>query len=272
MIGFGPHYATSSRVSVRANRVIKKVPCSCFDRELCLSRTGYILGRECGLFRVPALIACDDRASTIEFEYVPDYLTTGHCLAENPNDKDLIERIGSALACVHDRLQVPALLKQEIDSKWLISAATSQPIHGDFNTANVGYSTASDEVIVLDWSGAPMFGRAVTHAPRALEIAHFISHLARRQSNIVSAVARLRSRVESFLNGYESCSSEPVDRLLLARYLVCISDVHACTSYSTLTPLKRIYYQMTTTVASQACKRLAASWCEKGCIPGNTVP
>ena len=149
MLGFGPRYAKSPNVYVDTEQVVKKIPLPYFDRELRLTELGHSLGHQYGLFRVPSILSWDRHAGVVVFERIADLTTVGQHLAKYPQDCSLIERAGRALSCIHQHLGVPDALRRLASPKWLISPTEIVPIHGDFNTMNVGHMRQTDQLVIL---------------------------------------------------------------------------------------------------------------------------
>ncbi len=264
MFGFGPRYATSDAVTFKKDTVLKKVDPRFMEVEVKITQAAYDLARTSGLFYVPQIIRYDRSSGVIEFERVCGYITLGQLLARTDGDLEIIRRVGRVLAHIHDHLNMPPDLRHPVGSKWLSIDGDVVPMHGDFNTVNVGYKEDTDVIVVLDWASAPSLGARCTTGPRYLELAHFIYSLLIQQANFLKSIGQLRRRTNAFLEGYQAESGQRIDLSILAEFLISFSialfPVH--TKHKNL--LKRLYYTGICSVGYIIFKSLAKQWRQAG--------
>ena len=89
----------------------------------------------------------------------------------------LLRKAGQALAVVHKELVLPEEMKHELPTEWMASAGENVFIHGDFACVNVCFHEPSDELVILDWSAAPLVGRIPTFGSRYFDILLFVSSI-----------------------------------------------------------------------------------------------
>ncbi len=136
------------------------------------------IGKDSGLFSVPKVVNFDAEAGVLEFERLSD-LSTLLDLAVRKDRRlpELLERAGRALAVVHAELTLPEEMKHELPAEWMNSCERGVFIHGDFACINVCFHEPSGELVILDFSAAPMVGRTPTFGSRYFDILLFVSSL-----------------------------------------------------------------------------------------------
>ncbi len=136
------------------------------------------IGKDSGLFSVPKVVNFDAEVGLLEFERLSD-LATLLDLAVRKDSRllELLEKAGRALAVVHAELTLPEEMKHELPAEWMDSCDDNVFIHGDFACINVCFHEPSDELVILDFSAAPMVGRTPTFGSRYFDILLFVSSL-----------------------------------------------------------------------------------------------
>ena len=136
------------------------------------------IGRDSGLFSVPKVISFDVEAGALEFERLSHLVTLFDLMVRKDQRLPaLLEKTGQALAVVHRTLVLPEEMRHELPPDWMAPAGENVFIHGDFACINVGFHEPSDELVLLDWSAAPMVGRTPTFGSRYFDMLLFISSI-----------------------------------------------------------------------------------------------
>lgn len=136
------------------------------------------IGKDSGLFSVPKVVNFDAEAGVLEFERLSDLATLlDLAVRKDRRLPELLEKAGRALAVVHAELTLPDEMKHELPAEWMDSSERDVFIHGDFACINVCFHEPSTELVILDWSGAPMVGRTPTFGSRYFDILLFVSSL-----------------------------------------------------------------------------------------------
>jgi len=118
------------------------------------------IGKHSGLFRVPRVINLDAETGVLEFERLRELATLlDLAVRKDARLPGLLEKAGRALAAVHEELTLPEDMKVALPSIWMCRAGENVCIHGDFACINVCVDESSDELVILDWSAAPIVGR-----------------------------------------------------------------------------------------------------------------
>ena len=168
---------------------------------------GLDIGKDSGLFRVPKVVSFDAEAGRLDFECLSSLLTLLDLAVHRDRRlTGLLEKAGRALAAVHEKLTLPETMKYTLPSQWLGPSEQNVFIHGDFACINVCYHERSDELVIVDWSAAPLVGRTPTFGSRYFDILMFISSLFHGAPcrEVLSWDAPGMSR--AFLGGYRSAS------------------------------------------------------------------
>jgi len=141
------------------------------------TRAGEI-GKESGLFYVPRVLDFDREKGVLELERLNGLVT----LLQLARDKDtrlleLLGKAGRALAVVHEQLVLPENMKYGLPPEWMDSLDENVFIHGDFTIDNMCLHTPSDQLVILDWSTAPLLGRTPSFGSRYFDILWFASRI-----------------------------------------------------------------------------------------------
>lgn len=223
MFGFGTRYATSDAVTLKKDTVLKKVDPRFVETEVRVTQVAYDLARTSGLFCVPQVIGYDLRTGLIEFERVNGFITLGEFLAKKPNNTIILRRVGKVLAHIHKHLQVPSDLCLCVASQWLNPNSDVVPLHGDFNTINVGYKKDADVIVVWDWASDPILGARITMGPRYFDLAHFLRSMLVHQPSTFKAIRRFTRRMNLLIDGYHEETGESIDLHTLRGVLLDIT-------------------------------------------------
>lgn len=173
------------------------------------------IGRDSGLFNVPKVLNFDANAGVLDFEKI-DGLATLLDLAIRRGQRllELLNKTGRALAVVHRQLVLPDEMKHELSPEWLGTPDENVFIHGDYAPINVCFHESSDSLVILDWSTAPLIGRAPTFGSRYFDILWF--------TNCIFCGVPLKrvfswdaeEMADAFLRGYaEEVSDEHLNKL-----------------------------------------------------------
>ncbi len=136
------------------------------------------IGRDSGLFSVPKVVNFDAEAGVLEFERLSGLATLlDLAVRKDRRLPELLRKAGQALAVVHAELTLSEEMKHELPSEWMDSSDQNVFIHGDFACINVCFHEPSAELVILDWSAAPMVGRTPTFGSRYFDILLFVSSL-----------------------------------------------------------------------------------------------
>lgn len=142
--------------------------------EAAKATSAYEIGRDSGLFNVPKVLNFDANAGVLDFEKI-DGLATLLDLAIRKDQRllELLRKSGRALAVVHRQLILPDEMKHELSPEWLGTQDENVFIHGDYAPINVCFHEPTDSLVILDWSTAPLIGRAPTFGSRYFDILWF---------------------------------------------------------------------------------------------------
>ena len=136
------------------------------------------IGRSSGLFYVPKVIDFDEKTGVLEFERLRGLVTLlDLAIKKDPRLFGLLEKTGRALSAIHQQLVLPDELKHELPPEWMGTMDENVFIHGDFALCNLSFHETSGQLIILDWSAAPIIGRTPTFGSRFFDILWFASSL-----------------------------------------------------------------------------------------------
>jgi len=161
------------------------------------------IGRDCGLFYAPKVVNFDKDAGLLEFERLSDLVTLlDLAICKDKRLPDLLKKAGKALAAIHRYLALPEEMKHDLPPEWMDSENDNVFIHGDFACINVCFHEPSDELVILDFSAAPMVGRTPTFGSRYFDVLLFISSIFHGASLRKAFNWNAKTMAEAFLRGY----------------------------------------------------------------------
>ena len=167
------------------------------------------IGRDSGLFSVPKVVSFDDEAGVLEFERLSDLVTLLDLAVHNDQRlPGLLRQAGQALATVHQELVLPEEMKHELPPEWMAPSGENVFIHGDFACINVCFHEPTDELVLLDWSAAPLVGRIPTFGSRTFDILLFISSLFHGAPWRRAFNWNAKEMADIFLRGYRGVAPE----------------------------------------------------------------
>lgn len=193
------------------------------------SRRARQIGQESGLFYVPKVVSFDAESGVLEFERLQGLITLFELGARRDERVfGLLRKAGRALAVVHENLVLPDEMKYELPAEWMARPDENVFIHGDFAGFNLCFNKSSEQLVILDWSTAPLLGRVATYGSRFFDIVWFVIYIfyGVPRGSLLSWDARRMA--DAFLSGYNDHFPQTVQRLA-GEYL----------------PLMRSYYRKT---------------------------
>lgn len=169
-----------------------------------------IAGQSC-LFRVPELLDHDVENGVLVFERIRHFVPIAHPIAYGRMGTDLVNRCATALATIHQRLEIADQFRDELPSPLNGNEDDRVNLHGDFNTANIVYIAQTDDLVVLDWSLSPLLGGRGTVGSACVDVAWFIQGLFVRPSTYILS-RRPAPCADLFLQAYEDKVGRSLNR------------------------------------------------------------
>jgi len=181
------------------------------------------IGKDSGLFYVPKVVNFDAGAGQLEFERLSDLVTLlDLAIRKDKRLPGLLKKAGKALATIHRDLALSEEMKHELPPEWMDSEDDNIFIHGDFACINVCFHQPSDELVILDFSAAPMVGRTPTFGSRYFDILLFVSSIFHGAPFRRALSWDAKGMAEAFLRGYaESTPEVNVNKLKAHAPAIC---------------------------------------------------
>ncbi|MFQ6034976.1 MAG: hypothetical protein ACE5NM_03900 [Sedimentisphaerales bacterium] len=181
----------------------KKASSSLLAIEATKTKLAGEIGTDSGLFYVPRVLNFDQDKGLLDFERLSGLVT----LLQLAIDKDarlleLSEKAGRSLAVIHDQLILPDEMKHELPPEWMDPPDKNAFIHGDFACINVCLHKPTDQLVILDWSAAPIIGRTPTFGSRYFDILWFVSCAFRGAPGMRFLSWNAEGMADAFLKGY----------------------------------------------------------------------
>lgn len=167
------------------------------------------IGRESGLFYVPRVVNFNPQTGQLEFEWLSGLVTLlDLAIRKDKRLPDLLRKAGKALAVIHRDLALPEEMKHQLPPEWMDSEEDNVFIHGDFAFINVCFRRPPDELVILDFSAAPIVDRTPTFGSRYFDILLFISSLFHGAPLRRAFNWNAKTMAEAFLRGYAEITPE----------------------------------------------------------------
>ena len=187
----------------------KSGPANLLEVEAAKASRAFEIGRDSGLFIVPKVLNLDSDAGILEFERISDLATLlDLAIRKDPRLGELLAKAGRALAAIHAELSLAEEMKQELPPEWMDSADRNVFIHGDFAVINVCFHEPSGELVILDFSAAPMVGRTPTFGSRCFDILLFACSMFHGAPYRRVLNWNAGAMVDTFLDGYARAAPE----------------------------------------------------------------
>lgn len=193
--------------------------------EAAKSRLAREIGQETGLFYVPEVMGFDPKAGVLDFERLEGLVTLLQLVVRRDERVvELVRRAGQALAVVHEKLVLPEEMKHELPEEWMDHSGQNVFIHGDFAMCNLSFHETSGQLVIVDWSGAPLLGRTPAFGSRYFDILWFASSIFHNMPVKRMLDLDFEKTADAFLTGYASGSSDRLNKLLV--YVPAIRRLH----------------------------------------------
>lgn len=235
--------------------VLKKTSPHLAKIEAAMTQAVHYLSKASGLFYVPSVLAYDAKTGTIKLERIVGFVPLWELLEKLPENTDILYQTGRTLAEIHARLKVPDFLSGQVPFGEGTSDHEVVPMHGDFNTANIGYSKKRGAVIVLDWGGSHLLEFQGRLGSRYFDLADFLRSLLFWQNRRLKAARMFHQWARAFLDGYQAQLTQKLDFVLLRSFVLKVSalrikrQLHNCSFVSALDNI--VYHVMLSRLTSK---------------------
>lgn len=163
----------SKNIKKTKDVVIKTAPPELMRVEVEKTRRAYSIGKECGLFYVPAVLDYDEDRGMAVFEYLKNVRPF---FAKTNKSLTIMEQIGISLASIHKNLILPSDMAIPLPQNFTLPG-TDVFLHGDFNGCNVCIAETTPKIVIFDWSMTPRYGGTATYGSRYFDLFWFINYM-----------------------------------------------------------------------------------------------
>jgi len=155
-------------------------------------------------FKLPKVLSSNQEEYKITQEYIPDLIPIRLLISRPELLKKLLFRIGAGLAEAHKNLNLEQSKKEELPAPFSEMNGEKTFLHLDFNTVNVQYHEATDNIYFLDWEITPLLEGNANYGSTFYDIIHMIYQLYLNEPYFFSNPKMKNSFVKAFVNGYEN--------------------------------------------------------------------
>lgn len=169
------------RIRFTADTVIKSGPPEMMRIEAEKMVQAHKIGAHSGLFSVPQIVEMDERMGVLTLRRIPNIRGIRNASFGGDTWAHLMQRLGRAIALVHEELQLPEDMHIPLPPELLGPAGAGAYLHGDLSSENVCVTAHSDpQLVILDWQFSPRYGGGANWGARYFDVAWFIGNLFRK--------------------------------------------------------------------------------------------
>ena len=205
---------------ILSDEVVKRQSPTLAQVEAEKARQGALIGERCGWFRSPHITTSATELGEIRFERLRNVVPLWSILRGHAEPADVLERVGRALAAIHNNMQLPEHMRSVTVPKW----AADYPVvclHGDFGVNNILVDSRARSVWIIDWM-LPFkrtWLRVGTHGPCYYDLAVFISTMHTRRFFGLARIQKIAEKLDVFLRAYFEDSRHSCSADVLGEYL-----------------------------------------------------
>jgi len=181
------------------------------------TKRAFEIGKRTGFFRVPKVISYDKVKGRAEFDRLYDIISISKMIIWGSANNALFERIGSALAVIHNELELPVYMRRPLPPILSLRQDDTVCFHGDFNIWNVCYDLNNQCLVILDWQMSAIYGDIATCGTRYFDLAFFIN--ATFYVPWIFFFKPFDTYINHFLEGYSENTKHLFSYLDLQKYL-----------------------------------------------------
>jgi hypothetical protein len=147
----------------------------------------------------------------------------------------MAERVGGALAAIHETLRLPVGLGESLPEPWRVEpgcvAGVSMTqdhevaLHGDFNAWNLLVVENGRRLVITDWAGSDLCGPLVVRGPWVFDAAWLIITLFRSRLGPIERIAHAEAFSMAFLESYAAARRLPEAPVVCGAYLTSLAPV-----------------------------------------------
>jgi hypothetical protein len=194
---------SGTMISTNHNSIVKKAKYSDLKSQIHVYQQVQTLSESGSLFVTPQLLGYNLENGSMEFEYLPAFVSLVECLDSSDQEHSLIEQVARSLACIHQQGQLDSEYIRYAPGTWRGCRNNCVLIHGDFNLINVGYDSQQNRVVILDWEVTPSLNMYFNMGSRYLDISCFLRSLLLQQQSLCRGVMEFYQRANWFLDTYQ---------------------------------------------------------------------
>jgi len=182
--------------------------------EAAKTRLAAKIAKDSCLFNVTKVLDFDQKKAVLDFELLKNIIHLDNVAKRNDSRiYEFCHMVGRALAVVHDRLVLPDEMKHNLPCEWMGSPKENVFIHGDLVGCNICIDDSSGQVVIVDWSAAPLLGRTATYGSMYYDIIWFIIHTFYNAPKRCLFNWDAPGMINAFLAGYAEYHPEVFQRL-----------------------------------------------------------
>jgi len=166
-------------VEIKKNTVIKTASPDLMRIEVEKTRRAHKIGKDCGLFYVPEVLAFDEEKGCAVFERLYRVVPIHDAVPWGEQYKSVAEKLGKAIAIIHNNLTLPPHMIIPLPEN-LQLLGNEVFLHGDLSVYNVCIDKSSLDISILDWQMTSVFGGSATFGTRYFDLLFFIGNLYNR--------------------------------------------------------------------------------------------
>lgn len=229
-------------VSLEGGVIVKRGDPQKIAIEAAKMQAAAIVGRESGLFQVPAIVDLDAERGVLRMEYVPGIRGIRRFRGRDADLVNLMRHVGEALAAIHMGLRLPDSMRRPLAGS-VPDCEGAVYLHGDFSGENVCVLAEDGErprLIILDWQTSLIAGGEGTYGTPYFDVAWFVGNLFRKPVYKYLSQPDPAVAADSFIDAYSAIVGDLFDRQTFSIYLSSLLQFRQRVHESELLWIKRL--------------------------------
>lgn len=177
------------------------------------TRQAYAIANQCGLFKVPRVLSCNEDKGEMVLERINGLTPLCKLNKRDPAYTMAVEQLGRGLAVLHKEFFLPDCTSYPLPDvfSW---PGTEVFIHGDLDTSNVCMDMNTSTLVILDWQTTSRYNEKTVYGSRYFDLAWFIEGLLWPDHAFLFGDP-VTPLIERFVRSYmsESCRSRDLGKL-----------------------------------------------------------
>lgn len=218
--------ASGSEIEFFDDKVTKRQAAELGCLEKIKTERAQAIGEATSIFRVPRILSSSIDNGSITFERLHGLQNLMEAASCHRSPAYLLERVGRALAAIHNQLILPEDFSAPISDLGFSLQTKPVYVHGDFSWENVLFQKEQDEVVIIDWATAPWLDKRGTLGPPFVDLGILLHGLFIRRPFAPHCISNPEALGRIFLRSYSAESLQGFRLEEFQRYFSALFSIY----------------------------------------------